>query len=217
MLILLPPSEGKAQPEKGKKLNLSQLLFASDLTEIRESVMPASVDITKSRPAHEIYTGVLYQSLGWSTLSQAAQNRGEKSIVIISAVFGVLRITDVIPTYKAKIKAALWQKAITPLLDEKNDDLIIDCRSSTYSTVWKPDPKKTVAVRVFQIKNGKRLVITHMSKKYRGELTRLLLKQGTSPATPHKVKEIASKEFACEFHKSDGKLPAYLDLLIDLG
>ena len=217
MLILLPPSEGKAQPEKGKKLNLSQLLFASELTGIRERVMPASVDVSKSRPAHEIYTGVLYQSLGWSTLSQAAQKRGVKSIVIISAVFGVLRITDLIPTYKAKIKAVLWQKAITPLLDERNDDLIIDCRSSTYSAVWKPDPKKTVAVRVFQIKNGKRSVITHMSKKYRGELTRLLLKQGTSPRTPREVQKIASKEFACEFHKSDGKLPAYLDLLIYLG
>ena len=44
--------------------------------------------------------GVLYQSLDYQNLNAAAKKRAEKSIVIISALFGALKLTDSIPTYK---------------------------------------------------------------------------------------------------------------------
>ena len=44
-------------------------------------------------PAIEVYTGVLYKALGWSTLSTFAQGRAQESLAIISAKYGVLRPT----------------------------------------------------------------------------------------------------------------------------
>ena len=61
---------------------------------------------------------------------------------------------------------------------------------------------------------GKISVITHLSKKYRGELTRELLKSGKPPKTPDELLAIAEKHFECKLTKAKGNLPCYLDLLI---
>jgi cytoplasmic iron level regulating protein YaaA (DUF328/UPF0246 family) len=217
MLILLPPSEGKNEPIAGKVFTLRNLSFHGNLGAIRSSLISTNLDLKRCRPAHEIYSGVLYQALDWKSLPVMAARRGEKSVVVISALFGALRMSDVIPTYKLKISTSLWKKAVGSALEELDADLVVDCRSSTYCGVWNPDPARTVAVRVFHIKNGKRSVITHMSKKYRGELTRYLLLEKVSPSTPAALKVVASKHFTCELVKSEGKNPAYLDLIIKEG
>lgn len=214
VLILLPPSEKKNSPTGKSLLSLKALSFSKDLTSAREIALKKYGKTGATAKAIDIYTGVLYQSLGWETLSAAAKKRGEKSILIISAVFGVVSPVDKIPTYKAKIEPKIWREPLAEALGSIDEDLFIDCRSSTYSTVWSPDPKKTVEVRVFQKKSGKLSVITHMSKKYRGELTRLLLVSGKNPKTPQELLAIASKEFECKLHKSVGTTPWRLDLII---
>mgnify|MGYP002634756484 FL=1 len=93
-------------------------------------------------------------------------------------------------------------------------DLIIDCRSSTYAGVWQSPLGRTVAVRVFKRERGKISVITHLSKKYRGELTQEILKSGKSPKTAAELLKIAEKKFDCKLIKAKGNLPWYLDLLI---
>ena len=216
MLILLPPSEGKGTPESGKKLQLDSLFGASYLSGIRKQVLDANpeIDTTTCRPAHEIYSGVLYQALDWESLSSTAKNRGSDSILIISALMGAVRIDDIIPTYKLKITTSLWKKPLTHLLESLGSDLIIDCRSSTYAGVWSPPHEKTVAIRVFQVKGGKKTVITHMSKKYRGELVRHLL-QNSAPQTAQELHAIAREKFTCDLIPATGINPSYLDLLIE--
>ncbi len=217
MLILLPPSEGKNSPESGKKLSLPSLSFADELTTIRKLALTSSIDISRCQPAHEIYSGVLYKALDWQSLSLTAQRRGEKSIIIISAIFGALRMNDVIPTYKSKISPSLWKESVSSVLEELNQDLIVDCRSSTYAGVWSSDPQRTVAIRVFQVKSGRQSVITHMSKMYRGQLTRYLLLEKASLHTPQDLKRVASKYFQVTLTPNQGKNPWYLDLLIPAG
>jgi uncharacterized protein len=217
MLILLPPSEGKNEPTAGKTLNLDRLFAHNELIQERQQALAASKKVfaAPAKPAHEIYSGVLYQALDWGSLSATAKSRGEKSILIISALFGAVRITDLIPTYKAKIKTSLWKSAISEVLDGLGESVIVDCRSSTYAGVWTPPHEKTVLVRVFQIKDGKRSVITHMSKKYRGELTRALL-QNSAAKEPRDVFEIAQKYFDCEFTPATAREPSKLNLLIHI-
>jgi hypothetical protein len=57
-------------------------------------------------------------------------------------------------------------------------------------------------------------MITHMSKKYRGELTGHLLKQTTDPTSPAEVQRIAAQLFECELHAPADGQPWALDLLI---
>ena len=214
MLILLPPSEGKNQPTTKANINLAKLAFPKELLTIRSRLLTKALATSPAAKAIDVYTGVLYQALDWDSLSPTAKARGEKSILITSALFGVLRPSDVIPNYKSKIKTSDWKAALKPALDGLGADLVIDCRSSTYAATWQPAPEITVAVRVFKKEKGKISVITHLSKKYRGELTRVLLKSGKVPKTPEDLLAIAEKHFECKLIRPKGNLPWYLDLII---
>jgi cytoplasmic iron level regulating protein YaaA (DUF328/UPF0246 family) len=68
MLILLPPSEGKHSPEKGSALKLNEISFDKGLREVRRNLV-SSIDHKKCLPAHQIYTGVLYQALDFQGLT----------------------------------------------------------------------------------------------------------------------------------------------------
>ena len=213
MLILLPPSEKKKSATGSEKFDLSSMVFASELSDTRMAAL-ASHDSSRTSPAIEIYDGVLYQGLNWKTLSAAEQKRANSKVLIVSAIFGLVKPMELIFDYKEKIDNKLWRDSIAKVAAKYSDELIIDCRSSTYKGVWPINPANTVEVRIFQVVAGERKVITHMSKKYRGELTRHLLTQATEPVTPADLQRIAAQLFECELHPPAGAQPWALDLLI---
>jgi cytoplasmic iron level regulating protein YaaA (DUF328/UPF0246 family) len=163
-------------------------------------------------PAIQVYTGVLYAALGWDRLTKAQQKLGEKSIAIISAKYGVVRPMDQIDPYKEKIN----NKKMAPLVEKSlagaETELIIDCRSSTYQTVWQSPVLITVEIKVFTKIDGAKKVITHMSKKTRGEVTHHILKAVKIPRTPEELREIVSQEFECELIEGDKKTPWVLEV-----
>ncbi|CAB4541624.1 MAG: peroxide stress protein YaaA [Actinobacteria bacterium] len=216
MLILLPPSEGKYEPSRSKKLNLSSLSFAEDLTQPREQTLAQyrSINQSKCDAAAQVYSGVLYQSLDYASLSPAAKKRADKSIVIISAAFGALRLTDFIPYYKFKIEPKLWKAPLALALSGLDDELVVDMRSSTYATVWTPNPLNTVGIRIFTKVGGQKKVITHMSKKYRGEVARYLVSQSSNPKKPQELLALLSKKFSCTLVKPGGKKSWFIDLIV---
>ncbi|KGA16276.1 hypothetical protein GM50_14880 [freshwater metagenome] len=167
VLILLPPSEGKNQTPNG----------------------PA--------PAISVYSGVLYKALDYPTLSASAKARCEKSVVIISAKYGAISPSDRIEFYKEKIINAVMRPVVEKKLAPYKKDLIIDCRSSTYQAVWSAPADVTVAIRASTVVDGERKVITHMSKKTRGEVTRALLVSRTTPKTVEDIYAIISEKFPC--------------------
>jgi cytoplasmic iron level regulating protein YaaA (DUF328/UPF0246 family) len=213
MLILLPPSEKKKAATSQEKFDLSSLIFAAELSDTR-SQATASHDSSKTSPTIEIYDGVLYQGLNWKTLTATEQKHANSKVLIVSALFGLVRPLDMIFSYKEKIDNKLWREAISVIADKFVSELIIDCRSSTYKGVWTTNPQNTVEVRVFKVDGAEQRVITHMSKKYRGELTRHLLKQTTDPTTPAEVQRIAAQLFECELRAPVDGQPWTLDLLI---
>ncbi len=164
-------------------------------------------------PAITVYTGVLYQGVGWATLSKSAQNRAQKSIAIISAKYGVVRPLDLIAPYKEKIDSAKMRGAITQELAAIDTELIVDCRSSTYQSVWTPPAMKTVEIKIFTHIDGVKKVITHMSKKTRGEVTRLLLLSKTIPTNPQELQETVATTFQCELFEATEKKPWILEVI----
>ena len=94
-----------------------------------------------------------------------------------------------------------------------NGDLIIDCRSSTYQGVWTPDLNKTVGIRVFTIKNGKKSVVTHMSKKTRGDVAKLLVQSAKTPKTALELQKLINKKFKSELVKPTNKTSWFLDVI----
>ena len=136
MLILLPPSEGKATPRRGKPLDLAALDFPG-LTAARQQVLTALVDLCDGDPevaaktlgigstqldlvalnrglptnptarADQVYSGVLYDALDVATLSTAARRRATGRLAVTSSLFGLVRPSDRIPAYRLSGDATL--------------------------------------------------------------------------------------------------------------
>lgn len=106
---------------------------------------------------------------------------------------------------------------MSPIVDAAFDgiesSLIVDCRSSTYKTVWKSPVDITVEIRVSTVVDGVRTVITHMSKKTRGEITRWLLQSRSIPKTPEDLYAIVSEKYPCALTPSDGVNPWVLEVI----
>ncbi|MCX9190937.1 hypothetical protein C3Y87_05825 [Carbonactinospora thermoautotrophica] len=136
MIILLPPSEGKAAAGSGPPVDLGTLSFPQ-LTETRERVLDALValcsgpepaalaalglgprqaaDLAANRavrsaptlPAAELYTGVLYEALALASLDAAARRQAENRLVVCSGLWGMLRPGDRVPPYRLPIGVSL--------------------------------------------------------------------------------------------------------------
>lgn len=129
MLILLPPSEGKTAPRRGRPLDLDTLSLPV-LNPARAKVLDALVELCTARPdeamdllgvpktqpelvtrnaglreaptarADQVYTGVLYDALSAGTLSTAARRRAATRVRVTSSLFGLVGLADRIPAYR---------------------------------------------------------------------------------------------------------------------
>ena len=232
MLILLPPSEGKTAHATGDPFELGELSFP-ELSGPRSEVLDALAEVSAREDAmdilgvgaslaaevarnislhtepaaraHDIYSGVLFEALGYATLDGAAQRRADESILVVSALWGAVRFGDRIPPYRLSMSAKLdhlgklaswWKKRLTPVLDAvAGDQLVVDARSSTYAAAYKPGNGNTVAVNVFQIRNGVPKVVSHFAKHTRGEVARFLVEQDQAPATAKELLELAGSRW----------------------
>lgn len=192
MLILLPPSEGKARPEAGDPVDLDALAFAAGLGEKRAELLEAfdpSLREAPAAPAHEVYTGVLFKRLELPALPAAARRR----VLIASALWGVVQPDDRIPYYKFPPKTrlegigapnAFWRPALAEALPDEEGDLVVDMRSGAYAAAWKPKRATLLAVRAFTEEGGQRKAVSHMAKAVRGDVARVLLEAKKAPSDP---------------------------------
>ena len=236
MLILLPPSEGKTAAAKGHPFELQELQFP-ELNPAREEVLTALAHISHSpdalaqlgvgaslaaeverntrlrdepsAPAHTVYSGVLYDALGYRTMTATQKRKADAAVVVISALWGAIGFADSIPAYRLSMSVGLpetgklasyWKKRLPKALDAHAEGhLLVDCRSSTYAAAWTPEPARTVVVNVFQERNGKRTVVSHFAKHTRGELARhLLTRRGKAPETPAALLKAAQEVWQAE-------------------
>jgi hypothetical protein len=196
-LILLPPSETKWAPGRGKPIDLASLSFPV-LTPLRERLLDTDLRRAPTTTAGRLYTGVLYAALDIASLpARAASN-----LVIISAQFGALRAADRVPAYRREMETAYWRDGLRDALDEAAAGrLIVDCRSATYVAAWRPSRESATArvqVAVVEERDGVRRVVSHMAKKTRGEVARHLLVSGARPRTPAELADAMAEVLTCE-------------------
>ena len=196
-LVLLPPSETKQAPARGRPLDLAALSFVA-LTPLREALLDDALRRAPATPAGRLYTGVLYAALDIATLP----SRAARELVIVSAQFGALRAADRIPAYRRELDAAYWRDGLRAPLDEAaTGRVILDCRSATYLAAWRPARDAAggwVHVGVVEEHEGVRRVVSHMAKKTRGEVTRHVLVSGARPRTPAELAVAVAERFTCE-------------------
>ena len=137
MLVLLPPSEGKAAGAKrGAPVDLGRLSLGG-LTRARAAVLDELVELcaadedkaadvlglspglrgeiaknaalltAPALPAARLYTGVLYDALGLATLEPAVRRRADRSLLVFSGLWGALRLSDRVPAYRCSMGVRL--------------------------------------------------------------------------------------------------------------
>lgn len=156
---------------------------------------------------------MLYQALNWNALSVTARKRAEKSLIIISAKYGAISPLEKIETYKEKIDNKLMAPQVSNVLDKIKTNLIVDCRSSTYKTVWHAPEDLTVEIHVSTVVDGERKMVTHMSKKTRGEIARLLLQSRSIPNSPEDLYAIVSEKYPCALTPPNNGEPWILEVI----
>ncbi len=194
MLVLLAPSRGKASPERGRRMGLSTLVYPR-LREPRERLIDAvdpRLRTAPAIPAAELYTGVLFQALGLRDLPW-------DGVLIASALWGVVRPGDRIPAYRLEMSArpagtgaltAYWREPLRAALPDRG--LVLDLRSGAYAAAWEPRRATRLVVRAFsEAADGRRTVISHMVKRVRGDVARLVLEAGGAERA-EEVAEIAT-------------------------
>ena len=102
---------------------------------------------------------------------------------------------------------------VAKTLDSLKPKLIVDCRSSTYKTVWHSPIEITVEIHVSTVVNGVRTIVTHMSKKTRGEIARLLLQARSMPNSPEDLYAIVSEKYPCALTPPTLKEPWILEVI----
>ncbi|MFD7284474.1 peroxide stress protein YaaA [Streptomyces sp. NPDC059863] len=237
MLVLLPPSEGKAASGRGAPLRPESLSLPG-LTAARAAVLDELVELCAAdeekarqvlglseglrgeiaknvelrtagtRPAGEIYTGVLYDALDLATLDTAARRRAAKTLLVFSGLWGAVRMGDRIPSYRCSMGVRLpglgalgayWRGPMESVLPEvAGGGTVLDLRSSAYSAAWRPKGElagRTATVRVLHAQIDpatgaeKRSVVSHFNKATKGRLVRDLLVAGARPKGPAELVE----------------------------
>jgi uncharacterized protein len=254
VLILLPPSEGKSAPRRGKPLDLGSLSFAAlhkARTEVLEALVALCSDGTTDAAAvlglgptqadevdrnarlwaaptaraDQVYSGVLYEALGLTSLDSAARRRATSRLAITSGLFGLLRPADRIPAYRLSGSVSLpgvgavarhWGRHLAPAVEEAaGDGLVVDLRSGGYAPFWRPakdHAHRVVTVRVLHEVGGSRKVVSHFNKATKGRLVRDLLVDGSAPRSPGRLAELLGD---LGWKVEEGERPTQLDVVVD--
>lgn len=214
MLFLLPPSETKAKG--GGALTIDQVaLTFGGLNATRDLVRNAagldSVLTAPTMPALDRYTGTLYGAIhgrglkGTPTqrnqLSTLERARAKTSVLVQSALFGLIPATDLIPEYKLSPTKNLggvnlkkvWGEAhlaIWPRLQ----GLVIDLRSKSYADLAPiPSSVEHFTVTVFvEREDGSLEQLNHFNKKAKGQLVRAALIAKKAPETIKDLQKCAA-------------------------
>ena len=227
VLILLPPSESKSGRRRGRPADPATWSFP-ELREQRSRVAKALLEVSESpdapallgvsanlldeiarnlvletapaTPAREVYTGVLYDALDLGSLSPAAKRRANRWVVVVSALYGAIRLGDAIAPYRLAMGVDLphvgplaraWRPHLDAVLTSAaRRGCIVDCRSAAYVSAWTPGPELSDRWAAVTVPGA-----SHMAKHTRGLVARHLIEAGTDPRSVPGVVEVLAERF----------------------
>lgn len=216
--ILLPPSEGKApggggppwtagsmaldlDEQRGEVIRAltramrSNATARSALLGVKGDALRAataadrSVRTAPTMAAIERYTGVLYRELDPGALPAAARARLDRSVLIVSGLWGLVAPTDMIPQYKLKMGAALppmgrlstwWRPALSRVLAERvGSSVVWDLLPEEHAAALHlPAGSPRVTVRFLEPgRDGRLVAVSHWNKLLKGALVDRLVRR----------------------------------------
>ena len=190
-------SESKKINELLKKKSPSELKSLMSISEKlaelnwnRNNTFKTPFNIENARPSIFTFNGDVYSGLDAFSLSMDQLNQAQKSLRILSGLYGLLKPLDLIQPYRLEMGTKLnvegslnlygfWRNKITNKLnDELNEnEFFVNLASNEYSSAIDRKLLKTTMISpVFKdMKNGKLKIISFYAKKARGMMVRYIL------------------------------------------
>lgn len=233
VLILLPPSESKATRPRGAAMRpdrlsapelgparatVAEALAAASARDDAPEVLGVSPNLGEeiarnlhlatapALTARDLYAGVLYDALDLPSLDAAASRRATRRLLVVSALYGAVRMNDRVAPYRLSMGvnlpgvgplATFWRPHLEEVLPgAAGRGLVVDCRSSTYAAAWMPQgtlADRWVTVRVPGA--------THMAKHTRGLVARELCRTEADPRRPEAQVDLLGGTFEVELHE----------------
>ena len=231
MLFLLPPSETKQSGGSSLTISEAALTFGG-LTNARDRVLDSLLALCKDKDAAvkalklgpkqlgeiavnlairdsptmaaiDRYTGVLYDALKLQPLSETQRVRAKETVLIQSALFGLISSSNLIPAYRLSAGSSLpglslkkvWSEAHQVIWPRLEGGALIDMRSKHYSALAPiPENKNHFDFEVLvETKDGNRRPLNHFNKQSKGLFLREVLSSKSHPSTIAELKAIAKK------------------------
>lgn len=211
MIVLLPPSETKAEGGdgaldpaalgfpglRGRRRTAQAALKRVPLKDAPAVLKLGTRNAHEARwnrelttgpvlPAIERYTGVLYDGLGAAGLTQEARAWVEAHVVIASALFGLVRAADGIPLYRLSGSTTL------PDLSLKRHWRDAVAAELAATGEWTLDARSEAYVALGPAPDGSAFLhvetaegraLNHFNKHAKGVLVRTLAEAGAAPAS----------------------------------
>ncbi|MFV0506237.1 MAG: YaaA family protein [Bacteroidales bacterium] len=152
----------------------------------------------KNRPtfrAIDLFAGVVFKNLEYKTLDIVPTKYIDNHLFILSALYGVLRSTDVIQPYRIEMNQNLespivdnlydfWKSKITNIIrgDKNYDGLIFNLASQEYASVidFKKLGAHVISPQFKETQGDKYKTVVVYTKQARGKFCRFLAENNTS-------------------------------------
>ena len=216
--ILLPPSKGQVSGGRGAPWTPDGSVLDADRDVVMRSLVSSmqrssGATLTKvldargdtldaaratnrlvasapTMPAIVRYDGVLYGELGYAALPAPARRRLDRSVLIFSALHGVVGARDPLPEHRLGFGASLdglgrlstwWRPRITAELAERLAGTVVwDLLPGEHSVAWSPShvPMRRHVIVRFVDAQGR--TVSHWNKLLKGALAAHLAREGFS-------------------------------------
>ena len=166
-----------------------------ELDGVRAQVLAATgVAAARTMPAIERYTGVLATELAWKTLPPGAKRRGRTSLLIATALLGMVGPLDPVPDHRLAMTDSLdglgrlgpfWRPYLTKTLERHLEARVVwDLLPIEHAAAWDANviPARKRRTARFIAADGK--TVTHWNKLLKGALTRFILLTGATGPKP---------------------------------